>query len=68
MNTFGNWQNHDEAFRRSVERAQRVYDAKVPDDDSDCKESGHDWRRLPGRDNDGTQFARCRKCGLVEEV
>lgn len=60
---------HSDAFDRSFRRAQRMYDAQMPPEDPEpCEETGHDWKRLPGRAADGAQFAKCRKCGLVEEV
>jgi hypothetical protein len=62
-----NWINHDSARQRSMDRAQRAYDAQMPPEDHNCEEDGHDWRRLPGEAKDGTRFTKCRKCGLTEE-
>lgn len=28
----------------------------------------HQWQILAGQAKDGTQFAKCKKCGQVEEV
>ena len=58
------WQNTEDAFHR----AQRNYDAQMPEEFWDCEEQGHRWKRLPGESKDGTCFARCIKCGLEKEI
>jgi hypothetical protein len=62
-----NWQNHDSVFHRSIERAQRDYDARQPPEEHNCDEDGHRWHLLPGESKDGTRFKKCRKCGQTEE-
>jgi len=46
MNTYGNWQNHQEiaarAFDRSMARAQAVHDAQGPPEESGCEEECED--------------------------
>lgn len=63
-----NWRDTEaisaRAFERSMARAQAAHDAKMPPDDSPCQ---HDWR-VVGRAVDGTEFKKCRKCGLEVEV
>lgn len=55
-------------FGTAFDRAQARYDAMEPEEDWDCEEDGHDWKRLPGEAKDGTRFVKCRKCGKVEEI
>ena len=54
--------------QQSYLRAQRAYDAQMPEEEGDCEENGHDWHRLPGEAKDGTRFARCAKCGEEVEI
>ena len=51
----------------AMARAQAAYDHQEPPDNHDCKVDGHKWHRLPGHAPDGTCFAKCTKCGVVEE-
>jgi len=32
----------------------------------DCAEDGHNWQRS-GQAPDGTEFCKCRECGLEDE-
>lgn len=64
MNVFGNWRDTTSEFQR----AQKNYDAQMPEEVWDCKEQGHRWKRMPGQAADGTKLAKCIKCGLEAEV
>lgn len=54
--------------QNSIARAQKNYDAQMPEEVWDCKEQGHKWKRIPGEIKDDVRFARCIKCGLEAEV
>jgi len=58
---------HDAEFKRSLDKAQRAHDAEMPPEDNTCDEIGHKWKRVRGTAADGTQFAKCVRCGIVEE-
>ena len=55
-------------FGPAFDRAQAAYEAREPEEDWDCEEDGHDWKRLAGEAKDGTKFAKCRKCGETKEL
>ena len=59
--------NHDAEFKLRMDKAQRAHDNKLPPEDVTCEEVGHKWKRVPGEAKDGTQFAKCARCGTVEE-
>ena len=53
---------------RAMAKAQAAHDNQEPEENWDCEEQGHQWRRLLGEAKDGTAFARCRKCGATCEI
>ena len=54
-------------FGPSFDRAQRNYDAQMPEEYWDCKEQGHRWQPILGEAKDGTRFVKCTHCGLKVE-
>lgn len=59
--------HHEAAFNRSMAQSQAKHDAQMPEEDWDCDEDGHQWRRLSVVVPDGTTFRKCLKCGMVDE-
>ena len=53
---------------RAMAKAQARYDAQEPEEDWDCEDDGHDWKRLPSEAKDGSRFMKCRKCGETKEI
>jgi hypothetical protein len=57
-----------QAFERSMRRAQIEYDNQEPpdshtDEDGNCE---HKWRRVG--EHDGTTYIKCRICGAEDET
>ena len=54
-----------QGFGIAFDRAQAIYDAQEPDDNWNCEEDGHDWKRIRS-DGEGNVLYRCRYCGAED--
>ena len=52
---------------RAMAKPQAAHDNQEPEENWDCEEQGHQWKRLRGQASDGTTFSKCRGCGLEVE-
>lgn len=61
---------YSDAFQRSYERAQRMYDAKEQPEDWNCDEDGHQWKRSRVAYINGEYITevKCRICGKLDVI
>ena len=58
------------SFESSMRRAQLRYDNQMPpdDDDHNCEEDGHVWKRIRSSNDGEVTLVRCKVCGEEDVI